>query len=69
MWIDVRAWGEDDRKICHRLKHEAGVWLSYGSQYGNSGKGFLRLNVATQRERVLEGISRIAKGHELFLNH
>ena len=69
MWIDVRAWGEDDRKIGHRLKHEAGVWLSYGSQYGNSGKGFLRLNVATQRERVLEGISRIAKGHELFLNH
>ena len=58
-WIDFRETGLEDPYI-EILKK--GVWLQDGKVFGKSGKGFLRMNVATPREILLEALRRIREG-------
>ena len=43
-----------------------GVWLSDGSGYGPEGDGFMRLNFATSRELLTEGLNRLVQSIETF---
>lgn len=56
-WIDVRALGVSSDTIEHRLMEEAHVWVNSGTMYGI--EGYIRINVATQRERLEEGLNRL----------
>lgn len=44
------------------IRKEAGLYLSDGADYGENGKSFLRMNLGTQRNRVLEGLVRLKQG-------
>ena len=49
-------------ELCERLLREAKVWINPGTMYGpESGKGYVRFNIATQRSRLLEALERIQK--------
>ena len=63
-WMDVSAFKATSEEISERLKNDFGVWINGGAMYGKSG--FMRVNLATQRRRVEEGIRRIVKGLKSF---
>ena len=59
MWVDVRAYGMDDEEFCQRLIEQQSVRLAPGSHYGKGGEGFVRINLATQRIRLMQAALRI----------
>ena len=59
-WVDVSAMGIPVEELCDRLLREAKVWINPGTMYGpESGKGYVRFNIATQRSRLIEALERI----------
>lgn len=61
-WIDITATGISSQDYCDRLLHEAKVWVNPGTMYGpRSGEGYIRMNIACPRSRLLEALERIAK--------
>ena len=59
-WVDVSAMGIPVETLCQRLLQEAKVWINPGTMYGReSGKGYVRFNIATQRSRLIEALQRI----------
>jgi cystathionine beta-lyase len=68
LWADVSAVGISSDELCERLEREAGLKLSDGLEYGECGRYFVRINLATQRARVEEGLKRLKKGIDIILN-
>ena len=59
-WVDVSAMGIPVETLCDRLLNEAKVWINPGTMYGpETGKGYVRFNIATQRSRLIEALERI----------
>ena len=61
MWLDMRKTGMEHEALFRRLVDVGGVGLNTGLFFGEQGRGFFRLNLATQRANVqagLEGIER-----------
>lgn len=54
--------------FCESLKTHEKVWAAAGSHYGRDGEGFVRINIATQRALLLEGLTRLAAGAERWQN-
>ncbi|MCR5131933.1 MAG: pyridoxal phosphate-dependent aminotransferase [Prevotella sp.] len=59
VWVDITALGLSADELEEKLLRDAHVWVNSGSMYG--AEGFIRINIATQRARLTEGLSRIAK--------
>jgi len=61
-WVDISAMGITSQALCDRLLREAKVWVNPGTMYGpQTGEGYIRFNIATQRIRLMEALQRIAK--------
>ena len=61
-WVDCSACCDDIATYCDRLLKEAGVWVNPGTMYGKqSGKGYLRINLACPRKVLMEAMERIRK--------
>ena len=61
-WIDISAIGLSSKDYCDHLLNEAKVWVNPGTMYGSlSGEGYIRMNIACPRSRLLEALERIAK--------
>ena len=61
-WVDISAMGISAQQLCDRLIEEARVWINPGTMYGpETGKGYVRLNIACPRSRLKEALERIAK--------
>ena len=67
-WLDVRDITMDDIKLSKFIREKTGLYISAGSSYGKSGRGFLRINLATSKKNVIDGLNRLKKGIDLFLN-
>lgn len=64
-WVDVSAMGLTSQEICDRLLTEAKVWVNPGTMYGpQTGEGYVRFNIATQRSRLVEALNRMVKAFE-----
>ena len=59
LWIDVSRYCETSEKFCRDLREKTGLYVNSGHVYGECGKGFIRVNLATQRKRVADGLSRL----------
>ena len=61
-WVDITATEMTSQAYCDCLLSEAKVWVNPGTMYGpDSGEGYIRLNIACPRSRLLEALERIAK--------
>ena len=60
VWIDVRGIVADTEQLAQVLKNAYRVWVNPGDMYGTSG--FLRINIACPRQRMLEGLRRLVEG-------
>ena len=59
-WVDISSMGLTSQQLCDRLLAEANVWVNPGTMYGpQSGEGYIRFNIATQRSRLMEALQRI----------
>ena len=59
-WVDISAMNTTAQDLCDKLLDEAKVWLNPGTMYGpQSGEGYIRINIATQRSRLIEALNRI----------
>ena len=58
VWVDISKLGIDSDRLEHLLIGEGHVWMNSGVMYG--GEGYIRINIATQRSRMLEGLRRMA---------
>lgn len=64
MWVDVenlikKLNLKDSKELQEKLLKEAKIFFNDGLSYGKEGKYFLRINLATQKENVIEGVKRI----------
>lgn len=59
-WIDISSTGMTSAELSKRLKEKGHVRVCCGTIYGQgTGEGFIRINMATQRSRLMEGLRRI----------
>ncbi|WP_414040313.1 PatB family C-S lyase [Acidithiobacillus sp. M4-SHS-6] len=58
-WLDVSSYGDDTAIQENLLK--AGLGLNLGPSFGPGGAGFVRLNFATPRATLEEGLSRLRR--------
>ena len=62
VWVDVSALTDSVDALCDRLLTEGHVWVNPGTMYGpETGRGYIRINIACPRSRLIEGLSRIRK--------
>ena len=59
MWVNCSALGMDGDQMTQFLMEKAHVQVNPGSMYGESGKPFIRINLATQLERLQEAARRM----------
>ncbi len=65
MWLDCSSITTDSTLLCDFIQKESGLILCDGREYRN-GDGFLRINLACQREKVLDGMQRLEKSIRAF---
>ena len=62
VWVDCRGVGLSSREIADILLEKEKVQVNPGSLYGEAGEGFIRLNIACPREKLIEGLNRLKRG-------
>ncbi len=59
VWVDVSYYTSDSRKFNEQLNEKTGLYVCPGVQFGDGGEGFLRINLATSLENVLDAAKRL----------
>lgn len=62
LWLDCAAVTDDTTELAEHILQATGLRVSAGGQYRGNGAAFLRLNVATQRARLSDGLARLQTG-------
>ena len=68
LWIDCSYYTENADELCAFLRTKTGLYVSSGSIYGGNGQKFFRINLATQKERVIDGFNRLKTGLLAYIN-
>ena len=66
LWLDCGEICADASELQKSLRRETGLYLSAGSQYGQTGKSFLRMNIACPRATLIDGLTRLCDGVNRF---
>lgn len=59
VWLDFNSLGYDNKELKEFMIREAKVALTDGGFFGFGGDGFMRINLATPRSKVVECVERI----------
>ena len=62
-WLDLTDYGYDEDELMRRTI-AAGVQFTGGRFFGDSGNGFLRINIGCPRAYITEGVKRLKKALE-----
>ena len=65
VWLDFRDLGIEVEELDRRMIQDAKLWLDSGKIFGDTGRGFQRINVAAPRAIITECLERI---REVFIN-
>mgnify|MGYP000677089021 CR=1 FL=1 len=65
LWLDCRSVIGNTSELCRFIREHSGLLLSDGSEYRGK-EGFLRLNLACQRQRLKEGLWRLKRSVEAY---
>ena len=66
LWLDFNGANLSDDRIEELMLNEAKLWLDNGKMFGETGKGFQRLNIAVRRRKLkfaLENLKRVFKDY------
>ena len=59
LWLDFRELNIPSTELNQRIIHKAGLGLSEGSLFGPGGEGFMRMNVACPRQKVIQALEKL----------
>jgi len=59
VWLDFGGLNLSDKELEDLIVNKAKLWLDSGSIFGKSGRGFQRINIATNRSLLKEALDRI----------
>ncbi len=59
LWLDLNEYNLTDSELVVLVEQKAGLWLDDGLMFGESGRGFVRINIACPRSVLLEALSRL----------
>lgn len=59
VWLDCRGLGLDHKQLLDLFVNKARLALNDGEMFGAGGKGFMRINVGTQRNVLEEALQRL----------
>lgn len=62
LWLDCSALNVSSKSLCEFLRQNQGVFLSAGSDFGEVGDGFLRMNIACPPKLLKEGLLKFKAG-------
>ena len=68
LWVDATKLGISSDVLCDRIQDSVGLKVSAGLGYGECGRYFMRINLATQKSRVKEGLERLEKAIKMILD-
>ena len=68
LWVDCSKICSDTVELVDFIKVETGLRVTAGKVYGECGKAFIRVNIATQNVRVKEGAKRFIEGIKKYMN-
>ena len=66
LWLDFRDLKLSDKKINDLIMNKSKLWLDSGLIFGQSGRGFQRINVATNRKNINILLERLTKTFKDF---
>ena len=61
VWLDCSKFTSDSIAFASEIRKKTGLYLSNGTQYGESGKSFLRFNLACPRSVLMDGLDRLRR--------
>ncbi len=61
VWLDFRAIYKDTKEMFNHLTKNSKVGMNAGHWFGREGALFMRMNIATSNEKVIESIQKIKK--------
>ena len=61
LWIDVSAYTGNSADFATRVRSLTGLYVSDGVEYGHGGEHFIRINLATTRANVADGLERLER--------
>lgn len=61
MWLDFMAYGLSDAELDSKLRRLGHLCLNPGIDYGDTGKGFMRLNFAVDRSVLKDALQRLKR--------
>ncbi len=61
LWIDISAYHSDSVILAKMIREKTGLYVCDGAEYGENGRSFIRLNIATTRALVLDGLTRLKR--------
>lgn len=59
VWLDLRELGLSPQEQENLIVNKAGLWLDGGAMFGETGRGFERINVACPRATLCEALTRL----------
>lgn len=65
LWLDFTKISSQT-EAAEFIREKTGLYLSKGSQFGNNGKNFVRMNIACSRETLKDGLNRLKKAVLMF---
>lgn len=66
IWVDISKVSDDSDKFTSFLREKTGLYVASGKEYGEPGKTFIRINLATSLENVKDGMERLKQGVKLY---
>ncbi len=68
LWIDCNGIGGNVSQMCCFIQKRTGLYLSEGSQFGENGKNFLRMNIACPKAVLEKGLELLKNGIAQYEN-
>ncbi|MDD8049209.1 MAG: pyridoxal phosphate-dependent aminotransferase [Thomasclavelia sp.] len=62
LWVDCSKVCKETKTLVDHIRSETGLFITAGNEYGNSGKNFVRINIACNKVTLLDGLNRLKKG-------
>lgn len=61
VWVDCSTLKQSSEDIVKTLLEKEKLWVNEGNLYGEAGEGFVRINIACPRQRLIEGLNRMRR--------
>jgi cystathionine beta-lyase len=63
-WLDYRKLGMSHTELADHFENDVKIKIENGHDFGESGNGFIRMNIACTRNTLMQGLNRIKAAYD-----